>query len=81
MNYIEQLAIKYKFYDEIKDYLQSKYKNETLNSIGEEMLDKIIPTITSKEDAKKFISLLKNIKTDPYQKSDITDRIKILKSI
>lgn len=41
INYLETLAIDYNFCDKIKEYLETKYSNKELDSLGEAIMDKI----------------------------------------
>lgn len=41
INYLETLAIDYNFCDKIKAYLETKYSNKELDSLGEAIMDKI----------------------------------------
>lgn len=81
VNYLSLLATKYHYFDDIKKFLQTRYKTRTLDELGEDILDKILPLAQTKEEATSYISLLKQIKLDSYQKKTMPEKINNLSKV
>lgn len=81
INYLVTLATDFNYLDNIKEFLQNKYRNQELDTLGEEIIDNIIPTIKTKEYAINYVQLLKQIETKSYQEEKIEDYLRLLNGV
>lgn len=81
INYLITLATGYDYFENLQKYLLMKFRNVVLDGIGEEIIDRMVLNINTREQARIYISLLEKIKVDDYQEEKIRKYIGVLKNV
>lgn len=69
--YIEKLIKEYNYKNYIINYINDKYKDNEITTVGINLVYILISNIETKENAKNIIDLIHNIKKDNYYNDDL----------
>lgn len=71
--YIDEIINKHNYKDNVINYINQKYKEKEISSIGVDLINALVNNIKTLDDAKKIIKTIDNVKKDEYNKYDLID--------